>query len=225
MRQLRGGGTVMRSAPLKRKTPLRGRGTRTRRCENCGEEFMAEPWQIAKGQARYCSRECGYAVMRRQPKKVVECATCGKALTVPPSVARTKRYCSRACASAASRARVRTTGRSLGRKAWSADRPRVCEVCGARRVTHGHHVIYEAEVARHRPTERHDLRNRLVVCVPCHGSHHKRTKPIHLNNLPDSVFQYGAELLGPGRAYEYLRRRYDGADPRLDALLAEHEAA
>jgi hypothetical protein len=37
--------------------------------------------------------------------------------------------------------------------------------------------------------------------------------------LPDSVFEFAAEVLGAGYGYEYLRRRYDGHDVRHERML------
>ena len=40
----------------------------------------------------------------------------------------------------------------------------------------------------------------------------------HLGTLPNQR-EFAREVLGAGPAYEYLRRRYAGQDPRLDALV------
>jgi hypothetical protein len=69
-----------------------------------------------------------------------------------------------------------------------------------------------------------DGRNLTIVAFQCHGEHHARVQPYDLLKLPDSVFEFAAEVMGSGRAYEYLRRHYAGSDPRLDALLAEASA-
>jgi len=65
-----------------------------------------------------------------------------------------------------------------------------------------------------------DKRNLVWLAYDCHMAHHNRAPALTLAKLPDSVFEFAAELLGPGEAFEYLRRRYDGQDARLDALLA-----
>lgn len=70
-----------------------------------------------------------------------------------------------------------------------------------------------------------DPRNLVPVGPDCHAAHHNRSRPLRLAMLPDSVFEFAAELLGPPAAFEYLRRRYDGGDGRLDALLEVAEAA
>jgi hypothetical protein len=64
-----------------------------------------------------------------------------------------------------------------------------------------------------------DLRNLVDVAHDCHGAHHARARPLLLHRLPDSAFEFARELLGAPAAYEYLHRRYLGADSRLDALL------
>lgn len=114
-------------------------------------------------------------------------------------------------------------------------RPRC--ICGCdERVAAQHHVVYKQELKRvasergdgRRPggwpggswkTLVNDPRNLVHVAFDCHGAHHLRAKPYRLVMLPDSVFEFAAEVLGPGKAFNYLRRRYDGKDERLDALL------
>jgi hypothetical protein len=65
-----------------------------------------------------------------------------------------------------------------------------------------------------------DPRNLVPVAFVCHERHHSRFLPLELRVLPDSVFEFAAELLGPGPAHLYLARYYRGRDPRLDALLS-----
>lgn len=64
-----------------------------------------------------------------------------------------------------------------------------------------------------------DRRNLVPLGPRCHAAHHNRSRPLPLHRLPDSVFEFAAEVLGPGPAFEYLRRRYAGGDRRLEALL------
>ena len=47
-----------------------------------------------------------------------------------------------------------------------------------------------------------------------------KLRPSNAAALPDSVFSFAAELVNAGWAFEYLRRRYSGDDPRLEALLS-----
>jgi hypothetical protein len=116
--------------------------------------------------------------------------------------------------------------------------------CGKQTGLQLHHVVYQQELRRvvreeHKAaglagppdiiremTLRGDVRNMVPVGRRCHAAHHNRSKPYELRRLPDSAFEFAAELMGTGRAYEYLRRRYAGDDARLDALLSnEREAA
>lgn len=83
-----------------------------------------------------------------------------------------------------------------------------------------HHVIYRQHCKGH---ER-DERNLVPTCFRCHERHHSAHCRFCLGLLPDSVFEFAAEVLGTGPAYEYLRRRYSGEDRRLRALLEESAA-
>jgi hypothetical protein len=109
--------------------------------------------------------------------------------------------------------------------------------CGRVRGVQWHHVVYQQEIRRvvreqteHGPPDvaremalLTSRRNLMPLGPRCHAAHHNRSKPLRLALLPDSAFEFAAELLGAGRAYEYLKRRYVGEDPRLDALLEDHE--
>ena len=111
---------------------------------------------------------------------------------------------------------------------WVSARKDRCEICDARgSYTSLHHVVYEQHV-RDAGGDVWDPRNSLTVCdgpFSCHTRHHSRMRPIRLDALPDSAYEFAAELFGSGAAYEYLRRRYFGDDPRLDRLLDEWEMA
>lgn len=65
-----------------------------------------------------------------------------------------------------------------------------------------------------------DGRNLVDVAFFCHGQHHAGARRLLLEMLPDSVFEFAEGMLGVGAAYNYLRRYYDGADPRLERLYA-----
>ncbi len=111
-------------------------------------------------------------------------------------------------------------------------------ICGCgERVAAKHHVVYEQTLRRVvadgrstrmalPPPDRvrllaltTDARNLVPVAFRCHGDHHGRARAYELGMLPDSVFEFAAEVLGPGKAFNYLRRRYGGEDARLDALV------
>lgn len=86
-----------------------------------------------------------------------------------------------------------------------------------RRERNQHHCIY-AQHVRGAGGDVWDPRNSLTLCYDCHARHHGGDR-IPLSALPDSVFEFAVELLGTGPTYNYLRRRYRGTDPRLDALI------
>jgi hypothetical protein len=110
-------------------------------------------------------------------------------------------------------------------------------VCGCgRKAPQRHHIVYQQELGRR--WESGDLgapwlpmihsladlsadpRNIVWIAVDCHAAHHNASKRLPLSVLPDSVFRFALELMGAGAAFEYLRRRYSGGDPRLDELLS-----
>lgn len=101
-------------------------------------------------------------------------------------------------------------------------------ICGCQQPgPHGHHAITQQELRRiagKRDKRRargltRDERNIVPVTFGCHSAHHSGSKLLALCSLPDSVFEFAIDVMGHGRAYNYLRRHYDGEDPRLDALL------
>ena len=94
-----------------------------------------------------------------------------------------------------------------------------CFLCG-RRAVHLHHCVYEQHCRAHAT----DDRNLVPVCKRCHERHHTRTHVFALGLLPDSVYEFAAEVLGTGPAYEYLGRYYQGSDRRREALLGKEAA-
>lgn len=105
-------------------------------------------------------------------------------------------------------------------------------ICGCgKRAVHRHHVFTE-QMLRPRAREldrsfnklREDGRNRVWMAMACHlGGQHGGSARLPVVKLPDSVFEFGLEVFGAGRAYNHLRRYYRGEDPRLDALLVAWE--
>lgn len=93
-------------------------------------------------------------------------------------------------------------------------------VCGCgQRAVQRHHVVYRQHIAQDGGDAR-DPRNLVPVAHNCHGGHHSGARRFRLSRLPDSVFEYAAELMGADRAALYLGRYYAGSDPRLDALAS-----
>jgi hypothetical protein len=78
--------------------------------------------------------------------------------------------------------------------------------------------LYRQHVRQHGGNLK-DKRNLVPVAFSCHMAHHSGAKRFLLADLPDSVYEYAAELLGAGLAFETLGRYYAGDDPRLEVLL------
>lgn len=99
-----------------------------------------------------------------------------------------------------------------------------CAACGRPATAH-HHAVYQQELRRiaRGPAEfrafRSDTRGFVACCDLCHNAHHARQSPFLLSVLGEEVFVFAEQIMGAGCAFEYLRRRYAGVDPRLDALL------
>lgn len=110
--------------------------------------------------------------------------------------------------------------------------------CGRKKGLHRHHCVTQQrlrQVARERTRVAGDRvlheaalvtdpRNIVLVAFRCHQAHHAAGPKLALSVLPDSVFEFAADVLGAGPAYEYLARHYHGGDPRLDALLEVADA-
>lgn len=92
-------------------------------------------------------------------------------------------------------------------------------ICGCgQRAVHLHHVVYQ----QHIPLAQRDAAANLVpIAFHCHGAHHGRSRPLCLHLLPDEAYSFAAKVLGRGKAYEYLNRRYAGSDIRLERLLED----
>lgn len=104
------------------------------------------------------------------------------------------------------------------------------------RAIHRHHVVYEQELRRRWDSDpavrerwpryqllKGDPRNLVDICFNHHtgreGHHSGGEKAILLERLPDEAIEFAFDLLG-GYAYDYLKRRYRGDDPRLESHLA-----
>jgi 5-methylcytosine-specific restriction endonuclease McrA len=214
---------VKRTA-LRRTQPLSAR----RRCEQCDGT-------LTNAQRRFCSPEC--ASTARRARVTVTCEVCGAAREVKRSHAWIK-TCGGECAREATRRKMQAKDRTgaknpnaksglrtgvrdrAGERRWYVAQRAVCDVCGGRGATIGvvlHHVVYRQHV-RAEGGDCWDPRNAMNLCNSCHSSHHRRGRLIALWMLPASALEFAGELYGPG-AYDYLRRRYSGDDPRVDALL------
>lgn len=94
---------------------------------------------------------------------------------------------------------------------------RVCRRVGCRSTDgcNPHHVIYQQELRRiGREDLLWDSRNCLRLCTACHADHHG-IHSVSLVSLTAANYEFAFEVLGL-RAYDYLRQKYDGEDPRLE---------
>ncbi len=168
----------------------------------------------------------------------IPCEVCGATFLTPQTYVSKRRTCSHACAAVLKRKNSAGTRKEKanpnyktgkrtgvrdreGERRWYADLPSTCQnpaCANGKGRLHVHHCVYAQAVVRE-GGDKWDPRNRLLLCSFCHLSHHKGGTPLPIAVLPDSVFEFGAELLGPEAAFEYIKRRYAGNDPRHAALL------
>lgn len=107
---------------------------------------------------------------------------------------------------------------------WNrAARRQRCECCKVRAAKQGHHVVYKQELRR-RNWPLYDLRDQMPLCDDCHDKHHSPNWKIPLATISDATIDFAFGLLG-AFAFDYLRRRYSGDDPRLKQRLELAEAA
>lgn len=115
----------------------------------------------------------------------------------------------------------RAVQREMTRRAWAADMPKACEVCGERGRLERHHVLRRQWVKRHHGAV-YDPRNRLAVCPDCHPDGPRSAgKKLTVEHLRDETIAFAVETAGPGPAYNELQRTIVGYDERLAALLVQ----
>ena len=167
----------------------------------------------------------------------VPCVVCHQPFLTPPSGAGKRKTCSRKCAAELKRSRggarrkgERNPNYRHGRRVGDRDREgeRRWYAALGTRCSHPdcasdahlvlHHVTYRQAVRRASGDE-WDPRNAMTLCTSCHG-HHQRGRVIPLTSLSAGALEFAVDLLGAGPAFEYLRRRYAGDDPRLESHLA-----
>lgn len=91
-------------------------------------------------------------------------------------------------------------------------------------ATDPHHVVYRNKLATEGKPQWHPD-DGLPLCRGCHAAHHYAPGAgLPLSCLGDENLAFAFRALG-AHAYDYLRRRYAGRDPRLESHLAAATAA
>lgn len=161
----------------------------TQKCNECQALFNAKSSEIQRGNAKYCSRVCGYIGSRRtrlaQIKKIpnVECAFCHQLFYKAPSKCRSKSglfFCCRAHKDLAQRLEAGlkeiqpphygTSLRSYREKALLA----YGAACSRCRFNQHSHILD----VHHRDHNRENnaLENLEVLCPNCHALEHRSPK-------------------------------------------------
>lgn len=159
-----------------------------RKCLECDVEFMALPWEVARGNALYCCASHARSATQRKGLTVASavCKHCAKTFFYIPGkkgkFGHQGKFCSKKCTSNY-HAVIRSA--SVG-PFDSHGKPRVdskkdrdlfsaiikdagkCADCGATKNLHAHHIL-----ERHkRPDLRWEPTNIQVLCAPCHATRH-----------------------------------------------------
>lgn len=94
-----------------------------------------------------------------------------------------------------------------------------CAVCGSDGDFDAHHVVERQELRR-RGLDQFPIGNSLRLCKRgrCHDRHTSALARVPLTALTEGNLDYAFGALG-AYAYDYLARRYAGADPRLEQRL------
>lgn len=146
-------------------------------CEQCGREFSVPNRAIARGQGKFCSRECKHeSQLRRVP---FVCEVCGKHFELRPSELGEGggRFCSWACRVVGIRGPGNHNWRNdPDHRGWDWKTRRLaalerdsfkCTKCGATEPLAVHHVVPWPE------THDNELENLLTLCISCHMTIHK----------------------------------------------------
>lgn len=163
-----------------------------RNCLICGTEFYAKPGVVARGQGKYCSKECTNVSQIKEPVTCT-CAFCGDSFNVHPSRVKYGRgvFCGRKCmydyASVyrvgenanvppkgnRQKDRMERDGRPYRewREAVFARDNWTCQDCGVRGGRlNAHHVFPFAQFPEHRL----EIWNGVTLCNECHWNTHRR---------------------------------------------------
>lgn len=105
--------------------------------------------------------------------------------------------------------------RAFHEVAW---KQRVCQVCGKGGDYETHHVVKKEHLKQKGLYDMiWDTRNALRLCHGCHAAHTLGYRRVKLDRLTDDNYEFALLIFGMG-ASQYLRRHYNGKDPRWTAL-------
>jgi hypothetical protein len=127
----------------------RPKGTKiARQCEHCGAPFLAQPSQVARGRARFCSRACANAgkTIERTERA---CLQCGAAFI--PLLQSKGMFCSRPCSYAFQHANRQPLADRFWTKVRKTDGCWLWTGCVG---SHGYGEIWSAETAGRLTTHR-----------------------------------------------------------------------
>jgi hypothetical protein len=122
---------------------------------------------VKRGEGKFCTQSCAtsYFNARRKKRRVRKnCRVCGRFYSVKPCRAKTSKFCSRPCLD---KAKITRGEYAAVRRAFKT-LPRKCNRCPRRTNLVLHHR--DEDHFNNRPS------NWEILCRPCHGRHHRRTR-------------------------------------------------
>ena len=136
----------------------------TKKCETCGNEFLADTREINRGNAKYCSKSCASKAPKTR-KNILICQHCGKEFTAANKNAK---YCSDSCKQKNYRAQRKSSSSDISDKQLYKIFINVsCEICNWNKASRDlHHIIEISNGGTN------SLDNIICVCPNCHRMIH-----------------------------------------------------
>jgi hypothetical protein len=137
-----------------------------RKCENCESLFMADPREVNRGNAKYCSLSCSSKNIRKNQEKIIKsCVVCNEHYETKD---KNSKYCSSICKQRHYREKLRKDD-NLSMKTYNRVFKKIgCEICGWNESTTDlHHIIPVSEGGIN------ELNNLINVCPNHHRMIHK----------------------------------------------------
>lgn len=134
-------------------------------CKFCNKEFNADPRELKRGNAKFCSISCGCKYNNKiKPLKNCKCIVCNNSFT---SKATTAKYCSSSCKSKHYRSLI-STEKFLTRKLQNILLLYPCANCGWNISSRDVHHIIPVFMGG-----KNELNNLITLCPNCHRMAHR----------------------------------------------------
>lgn len=144
-------------------------------CHQCGNPFPAQNRSLARGQGKFCSKEC-YRLSMIVSISEKPCEVCGKAMPIKNYFRWEKRYCSWKCrvvGMVGERNPNWNNNKSYRGPQWDTIREEIlrrdnytCQHCGSPDDLAVHHIVHWRKTRNNQPE------NLITLCRACHSREH-----------------------------------------------------